>query len=285
MINFAIRNIKVYFRDRTSVFFSILAVLLIFMLYALFLGNTWQSSVPNEVSGGQLLLDSWLMAGILAVISFTTTAAGYGTMVDDRARKIYKDFQSSPMKRFSIVGGYVLSSYVIGVIMSLFALVFLDLYLLIRNGVILNLLVTIETLGMILLVTFSNSALIFLMISFIKSMNAFGTFSSIVGTLMGFISGIYMPIFLFPEAIQFVIKLIPVAHAASLFRLIIMSPPMAISFAEAPQEITNIFKQDMGVTFVLGSFTIKPIFQMLYLLGTGVVFYLLSLLVINKKST
>lgn len=284
MINFAIRNIKVYFRDRTSVFFSILSVLIIFVLYALFLGSSWQQTVPSGVEGGQALLDSWLMAGILAVISYTTTAGAYGTMVDDKAKKIYKDFQSSPMKRSHIVAGYVISSYVIGVIMSLIALLFLDVYMLIRNGIILGFIATLETIGMILLVTLANSAMIFFIISFIKSLNAFGTFNTIVGTLIGFVAGIYMPIFLYPAAIQLLIKVIPVSHAASLFRTIIMKDPIAISFNGAPAEIVDTFKDNLGVTFTIGSFEFKPLYQILFLLITTVVFFGLSLLVIRRKA-
>jgi hypothetical protein len=37
MIFFGIRNLKVFFKDRTAVFFSLLAVFIIIGLYALFL--------------------------------------------------------------------------------------------------------------------------------------------------------------------------------------------------------------------------------------------------------
>ncbi len=90
MINFAIRNIKVYFRDKTSVFFSVLSVLIIFVLYALFLGSSWQQTVPSGVEGGQALLDSWLMAGILSVISYTTTAGAMARWSMTKLRKFTK---------------------------------------------------------------------------------------------------------------------------------------------------------------------------------------------------
>jgi len=283
MINFAVRCVKVYFRDRLAIFFSLLSVIIIFLLYALFLGGSWMTAVPPEVTGGQLLLDTWLMAGIMAVISFTTTTAAFGSMVDDRAKKISKDFYSAPIKRPVLVGGYILSSYFIGVIMSLFALVFLDLYLLIRDGTILGLLPTIGTIGLILIATLSNSAIVFFIASFIKSQTAFGTVSTLIGTLMGFIAGIYMPIGLFPAAVQVLIKFIPVSHAASLFRLVIMGDPMSQAFAGAPAEILTGFQDEMGITFSLGDFTFTTWMQILYLVATAVLFYLLSLLVVKRK--
>ncbi|HAV19648.1 MAG TPA: ABC transporter [Firmicutes bacterium] len=284
MINFTIRNIKVYFRDRLAVFFSLLSVIIIFLLYALFLGGSWMSAVPDQVSNGQSLLDSWLMAGILAVISLTTTTAGFGTMVDDKVKKIYKDFASSPMKRSHIVGGYILASYFIGVIMSLLALVFLDFYLLLRNGFILGLIPTIEAVGLILLSTLANSTMVFFIASFIKSQTAFATFSTILGTLIGFLSGIYMPVGMFPPAIQFVIKLIPVSHSAALFRRIIMSEPMAIAFNGAPSEVITSFEIDMGISFSIGNFTFSPLIQLGILFGTAILFFGLSLLVVSRKT-
>ncbi|MFA5235376.1 MAG: ABC transporter permease [Bacilli bacterium] len=284
MINFALRNIKVYFRDRLAIFFSLLSVIIIFLLYALFLGGAWMSAVPDTVTNGQLLLDSWLMAGILAVISFTTTNGAFGTMIDDKAKKIYKDFYASPMKRSQLVGGYIISSYAIGVIMSLIALVFLDLYLVIRNGAILGLVSTLQAIGLIFISTLANSAMLFFVASFVKSQTAFATLSTIIGTLMGFMAGIYMPVGNFPEAMQVVIKLFPVSHSAALFRDIVMSEPMAVAFSGAPSEIIDLFKETMGVSFRFGDFTFTPLIQLAILGATTVIFFGLSLLSVRKKN-
>ena len=40
MIRFAKRNLMVFFRDKSAVFFSLLSALIIVALYALFLGDT-----------------------------------------------------------------------------------------------------------------------------------------------------------------------------------------------------------------------------------------------------
>ena len=50
MILFAKRNLKLFFRDKSSVFFSLLAVLIVIGLYAFFLGNQLVNSFDN-VSG------------------------------------------------------------------------------------------------------------------------------------------------------------------------------------------------------------------------------------------
>ena len=44
-------------------------------------------------------MDSWLIAGILAVTSISTTLGAFGVIVDDKAKKIEKDFRCSPISR------------------------------------------------------------------------------------------------------------------------------------------------------------------------------------------
>jgi multidrug/hemolysin transport system permease protein len=44
MIAFMNRNLKIFFKDKSAVFFSLLAVFIIIGLYALFLGETWTDS-------------------------------------------------------------------------------------------------------------------------------------------------------------------------------------------------------------------------------------------------
>ncbi|MCL2321009.1 MAG: ABC transporter permease, partial [Oscillospiraceae bacterium] len=98
MISLVKRNIKVFFRDRTSVFFSLLSVIIVILLYALFLGKSLKSSVQN-ISHVDFLMDSWVMAGMITVTSVTSTLGAFGVMVMDNNRKISKDFYSSPLKR------------------------------------------------------------------------------------------------------------------------------------------------------------------------------------------
>ena len=92
-----------------------------------------------------------------------------------------------------------------------------------------------------------------------------------------------MPIGNFPAAVQTIIKIIPLSHAASLFRLIIMSEPVETVFNGAPIEIKNAFLEEMGVTFAFDSWTIQPWMQITFLAITAVLFYGVSLLIVKLK--
>jgi multidrug/hemolysin transport system permease protein len=272
MIAFTKRNLKVFFRDRTAVFFSLLAVFIIIGLYVLFLGDVWSGSL-NGLPGARFLMDSWIMAGLLAVTSVTTTMGAFGIMVEDRAKKISKDFYSSPIRRSSLVAGYVVSSYVIGVIMTLVTVVLAEVSLITLGKVI----------GLILLSTLSNTSLVLFVVSFFRSSNAFATASTIIGTLIGFLTGIYLPVGQLPNAVQWVIKVFPVSHSAVLMRQIMMESPISKTYAGAPAEAAEQFKQFMGVTLKFGDTIVSPFMSIGVIILTAVVFFLLSILNISRK--
>ncbi len=282
MSTFIKRNVRLFFRDRSAVFFSLLAVLIIIGLYALFLGDVWLSEFPDSDSA-RFLMDSWLISGLLAVTSVTTTLGAFGIMVEDKAKKIAKDFYSAPIKRSSISGGYLMSVVIIGMIMSVVALVLSEIYVLANGGQLPGVWELTQVLGLIVLATLSNTALMFFIVSFFKSMNAFTTASTIVGTLIGFIAGIYLPIGTLPEAVQTVVKVFPTSHAAALFRQVLMDAPMETAFAGAPQQALDEFNGMMGVTYKFGDFSVTPLMSIGFLTLTGILFYLLAMMRMAKK--
>ncbi|NCB52061.1 MAG: ABC transporter permease [Clostridia bacterium] len=282
MIFFGIRNLKVFFKDRAAVFFSLLAVFIIIGLYALFLGDAWAGSFEG-MTGVRFLMDSWIVAGLLAVASITTTMGAFGIMVDDRVKKINKDFVASPISSGSIVGGYILGAIVIGIIMSLATLVLSEIYIVANGGELMALLVLLKVLGLVVLSTVANSALVLFMVTFFNSSNAFATASTILGTLIGFLTGVYLPIGILPEAVQWIVKCFPVSHAAALFRQVIMAAPIAATFNGAPEQMVTSFEKLMGVRFDFGGTAASPALSTAILLVTAAVFYLLSLLRLSRK--
>ncbi len=282
MIGFAKRNLLIFFRDKTSVFFSLLAVFIIIGLYALFLGDVWVNSFGDMI-GVRYLMDSWIMAGLLAVTSVTTTMGAFGIMVDDKTKKIIKDITSSPLKHSRIAGGYILSSYLIGCIMSFITLVLAEIYVVANGGELLGPAALAKVAGLILLSTFTNTSIVLFVVSFFKSSNAFATASTIIGTIIGFLTGIYLPIGQLPEGVQWVIKLFPVSHSAVLFRQVMMADPLSVTFAGAPAEAVHEFEQMMGVTYEFGGTTATPFLSILVLIATAAVFYVLSIWNLSRK--
>lgn len=291
MILFAKRNLKLFFRDKSAVFFSLLAVLIVIGLYAFFLGDQLVSGFESvdgvKVEGARFIMDSWLIAGILAVTSISTTLGAFGIIVDDKVKKIDKDFRCSPIPRSSIAGGYIISSFVIGVIMSVIAFAVGELYIVASGGEILPFESIIKVLGMILLTVLAGSSMMFFVVSFFKSTNAFATASTVIGTLIGFITGIYLPIGSMDDSVATIVKIFPISHAASIFRKIFMEVPLEQSFENIPTQFSDSIKttinDELGVNFTIGSWEVSTLDSILILIATSILFYVLGIAVISRK--
>ena len=141
-----------------------------------FLGDVWAQGYA-QIDNIRFLMDSWMMSGLLAVTTVTATMGAFGIMVEDETKKYIKDFRSSPLKRSSITMGYLISSFVIAVIMSMVALCVIEVYIVLNGGTLLSFLSILKVFALIVLSAFSNTAMLFFIASFFKSQNAFTTAS------------------------------------------------------------------------------------------------------------
>lgn len=270
-----LRNLRIFFRDRSAVFFSLLAVFIIIGLYVVFLGDMLAGSLEGMPSA-RFLMDSWIMGGVLAVTSATTTLGAFGIMIEDRHRKLNKDFYASPLRRGTLAGAYLVSSFLIGILVSLVALVLIELYILSGGGRLLPLDALFKVLGLIVLTVLSSSAMVAFLVTFFSSLNAYSSFSTVVGTLIGFLTGIYIPIGNLPESVQFAIKVFPVSHGAVLFRQVFMEVPMREAFVLAPSSVLLDFKLQLGVAYEVGG-GLVPVWGHVLVLGvSALVFFLLA---------
>lgn len=277
------RNLRLFFRDKSAVLFSLLAIFIIIVLYAVFLGDVWLDDSMKGIKNADVLMNTWLAAGLLSVASVTTTLGAFGVMIDDKVRKIDKDFNSAPIKRSQITIGYIGSAFLIGVIMSIITVFTSEIYIVLNGGKWITPLALIKVLLLVIFTTMTNTSIVCFIVSFFNSHSAFSTASTIIGTLIGFLTGIYLPIGALPESVQTVIKVFPVSHAASLFRQVLMEDAMQSAFAEIPTSYLNEFKEYMGVTFHFGSSAVSPWISVLILVFTAAVFYGLSLLNMSKR--
>lgn len=277
------RNLKIFFRDRSAVLFSLLAIFIIIVLYAVFLGDVWLGDSMQNINDTNNLMNTWLLAGLLSVASITTTMGAFGIMIDDKVRKINKDFYSAPIKSSQITIGYIGSAFLIGVIISIITVFVSEIYMVFCGGRWMTLIGLLKVILLVIFTTATNTSIVCFIVSFFKSHSAFSTASTIIGTSIGFLTGIYLPIGALPESVQFVIKLFPVSHAASLLRQVLMEEAMKASFSEIPANHLNEFKEYMGVTFRIGDSVVPWWLSVLILVFTATLFYSLSIINLSKR--
>ena len=283
--SFIKRNIMLFFRDRTAVLLSLIAVFIVIILYVLFLGDVWLDNSMDNIDDPGLLMNSWIVAGLLTIASITTTMGAFNVMVDDKIKKIDKDFYSSPLKRNRITLGYIGSAFLVGVIMTLVTIVLAQLYIVSQGGSWFSPVMCIELFLLILLSVLASTSIVCFIVSLIKSQSAFGTVSTILGTMIGFLTGVFLPVGALPSAVGSAINVFPLTHSASLFRQLLMDEGLNTSFSGAPPGALEEFKEYMGVTICFGDFEITALVSIIILIVTAVIFFGLSVLLMSKKRT
>ena len=282
MSSFAKRNIMVYFRDRLSIFFSLLGVLIVVGLYALFLGDNLANSM-NMLPNGKLLVNAWLAAGLCAITPVSTALGAMGAIVADRERDADKDFLSSPLPRRELAGGYLLGGLSTSCLMGMLMLVLGGIWLMTSDAALPGFSTLAALVGVQILSGINGSCMAFLIVSFLRTNSAYAAASTVTGTLLGFLTGIYMPIGSLPASMQAVVKIFPATHAASLTRWLLLQGPADAAFDGLPTSVIDEIYLSMGVRLQAGEALFPLWGSVLVLAGSAALFFALSVLVYGKK--
>lgn len=278
------RNSLVFLRERSAVFFSLLSMLIVLALMVIFLGRMNSTSLVNMLSqlGGQrdkgadeqnaeYLIQLWTLAGILVVNAVTVTLTVVGAMVQDETEKRIMAFYVTPVNRLKLSLGYILASWLVGMGMCLVTLAAGEGFFALRGYGLLDGGSLLKLCGMIALNTFVFSAIAYLLALFVHSGSAWSGLLTVIGTLVGFAGGIYLPMDALSESVQSVLKCLPVLHGASMMRKVCTEAAVARTFAGLPEAAGTIFQEAMGITLQAGEHEITVGEQVAFLLFYAII--------------
>lgn len=260
------RNCLIFVREKSAVFFSVLSMLIVLGLMVLYLGRMNSISLVNMLAefGGErdtvkdeenaaYLIRLWTLAGILVVNAVTVTLTVTGTMVQDETEKRIMAFYVTPVSRLKLSLGYILASWLVGFGMCLVTLTAGEGYFLIQGYPLLAPDNLIKLCGMIALNTFTFSALGYLLALFVHGAKAWSGMLTIIGTLVGFVGGIYLPMDSLSEQVRNVLKCLPVIHGASMMRKVCTDEAIRVTFEGLPDVAGDMFREAMGITLTAGA--------------------------------
>ena len=290
------RNILVFVRDYSAVFFSLLSMLIVLGLMVIFLGGMNSEAVVNVLSefGGvrdrtrdeanaKYLIQMWTLAGILVVNSVTVSLTVMGGMVQDEARGRLASFYVAPVARVKIALGYVLAAWVIASGMCMLTLVAGEVYMVVQGHPLLPACAWFKILGMILLNAFVYAALGYLLALSVRSESGWSGLLTIIGTLVGFLGAIYLPMSQLPEGVGNVLKCLPVLHGAAMMRVVLTEAAVEETFTGLPEVVKEIFKEEMGVVIVAGGEEMTLLSQVLFLLAYGIIAIVIAALISKRR--
>jgi len=284
--NLAIRNMKIYFRNKSTIFFSFLSMLIIIGLYTLFMGDMQINQLKvttGSTEGLTWLVNGWIMGGIITVNAVNITLASLNVMIEDKERKYIKDFMVAPIKRSHIVISYILASIIVGSIMTLISFIFAEIYIVINGGQLLNIISTIKVIIGIIVSVIAISSMSFYVYSFVNNEKTLSVILSIVGALIGFLAGVFVPIGIMPEFIQKAIKLFPITYSATMLKGILIDDPSKLAFANTSNEVLEGYNVMMGNVLFVKGHEVSYGAMITVLLITAIIFFGLSILKISKQ--
>ena len=248
------RNRKVYTRDRLAFFMSFLSVIILILVYQVFLGQIQIDAVKEALGSDTASSDTikmvnyWLISGLTTIISMTSTLGAFGVMVSDKEKKLSEDFKVSPISNFKVELSYAIFAILFGIILTMFSCVFA---IGIFNGFASLLYYSakdyLTIFGIISLSTVLSASIILPILTFIQTSSAFTTLSTIVGTFIGFISGVYLSIGSVGETLQQVMTWFPMTQVNALLKQVLMKNSIAQVFNDAPSSVINEYKESYGV--------------------------------------
>lgn len=247
MTYFAFRNLELFFRDKTAVILSLLAEVIIMVLYIVFMRDNLLE-IFTGVKNIEMILDSWMISGIMGITPVTASMGAYGIMIEDRMGKIDRDLSISPLSDAEVISGYLLSAALAAVIMSLAVLVMSEIYMQLMYGDVAGRGNMARIYAMICMSSLCCSAMILLPVYFIRSSNALAGCCTILGALIGFLTGIYLPIGSLSENVGMIIKYFPVSHGVAVFRQL-LTIPVIETYMNAGSRTAAGFNEYMGIYF------------------------------------
>lgn len=247
------RNMKVFVRDRMAFFLSLLSVLILLILYKVFLGQMQidgikaAMNVKNAPSNVVTMVNYWLIAGLVTITSMSATLGAYGVSVDDRQHHRVDDFMLTLLSPIKIEISYMIAAILIGSFIT-FMLYAISIVVLIGGtGLLIGWSTTLKVMLLIIVSSTLSLLIVYPIMYLIRTNSQFASFSTIIGTAIGFLTGVYISIGSVSTSIKNIITWFPLTPINSAIKQLIMKNSLSEVFKNAPNQIRTNYEIDYGV--------------------------------------
>ena len=256
------RNLLIYFKDYQSILFSMITPIIVFVLYLLFLKDTFVSPIKDATIGlEQWILDEdinmfvngLLLTGILGTTMITVPYNCLITIVRDRENKIDYDISATPIRRVQIVLSYFTASALSAFIMAAIILTGGLCIMGVQGTLYLGAKDVAALYGITFLGAISATSLFMIVVLFFKTSSASGAFLGILSAACGFVIGAYIPISQFSEGVQTFCNVFPGSGITVLYRNSLLNPLLDKMNQNIGGLDEGMFVEAMRETFVFDS--------------------------------
>ena len=280
-----VRNLKHYYRDKGAFFFSFLSVFIVVGLYIVFLSDMQIrniESVAGNTAEARFVIYTWMIGGLLCIPAVSVPMIILTFKVEDAAEVRQNDFLITPVKRTSLMLGYVLAACLAGICLTVLVFLLGELFVSFVGGPVLSLAAHWKLLGLIVLLNISFAGFSFFVTFRLKTNAALTIVNTLLNTLIGFFAGLYFPLGYLSEEIAVIIKVFPLSHAAALFRQIFMEDALNLAFRNTSPSIIEDIRQSYGLDLVIGGHSLSFLELLVSLIAFGLLFYSYSVIILKR---
>jgi len=246
------RNLLKFVRDRTRMFLSLfMSGILLFVF----------SYVTRSAVAGLEHPMNYLISGIVIMTVFQTSLNSSMGILEDISSGFMKEILVSPIKRWQIAVGQVLSSTIISFLQGSIILVaglFLGLRLDPLHGLL--------ALGLMGISGLTFGAVGLYLASLTKDSSNFQMLVTLLSFPLTFLSGAYIPVTMLPGILQPIVRLNPLTYATAAFRSVMLQMESLPTAA--------LVKAGIAIPFG-GGFVVTPLASAFVVLAMGAVFLFL----------
>lgn len=252
------RNLTNFFRNKMQLAFALFMPVFFLFIF---------SFVMKSAAAGVDQPINYLISGIIIMTVFQSALNNSTNIIEDMSMGFMKEIIVSPVARWQISIGQILSSTVIAALQGLIVII-IALFM----GLKIDVLQFAEMLGVMITVGVTFSSIGLFLATLAKSSTTFQLMIMVFTMPLTFLSGAYIPTTVMPEIIRPLIYINPLTYTTSIFRYITLK--MGNLSTEALVKA--------GVAFDINGLVIKPNFGFAIILAMGLLFFVLCVRQFNK---
>ncbi|MCD8307761.1 MAG: ABC transporter permease [Clostridia bacterium] len=235
------RHLLVFFKNKIRVFYTLMVPVIIFIVYIFFLRSLELSTVVSVLESADIftdmrtdelnliintLVDSWMLAGITALSTYTVSIQTNTIIVCDKENGVNRDFIASPVSSSVLIASYFLFNFIVTFLICFVFVIICLIYLACLGEFMLTFVSFLEIVGVLALTTIVATLFTTFISSFIKHEATLTGLVAIFSTAVGFLMGAYLPFSQLPKWVQDVCMFIPGPYSCAIFRHAFMYVPM-----------------------------------------------------------
>lgn len=242
------RNCLLFLRSKSTVFFSFFSSIILIVLYFLFIAKLYAEGF-NEIVDGimnskqlNFAIYSQMIVGVLVINSVSLSVGMFTFMAIDFEKRKTDALLLTKATKFQLILSYLISALAVSFLLNFFMFIVAVIIIGIATSYWLSAGAFFAVVGVLIILTIVSCSIMLLITTLVRSSTALGVINGIIGTILGFLCGIYMPYSNLGNGAKYVGSFLPFTHFAIWLKQIVLGD--VFSQLQLPSEFASVVREN-----------------------------------------